>query len=157
MRVRALKRAIAYLRRSQEPEGSWFGRWGVNYIYGTSAALCGLAAAGISRSDPMGGRAILWVLLVQEPDGGRGEGVETYRNRSLMGRGMGTASQTAWALLGLIVYLSSDHPAIERGIRWLIDRQVNAGTPGVGAGTWEESESTGTGFPRHFYLRYHLY
>jgi squalene-hopene/tetraprenyl-beta-curcumene cyclase len=130
---------IAYLRANQEKEGSWFGRWGVNYIYGTS--------------DPIVGRGLAWLIKVQNADGGWGECLESYKHKKMMGMGDSTASQTAWALMGLLAHVKpSDElwkSSIEPGIQWLIDRQTN--------GTWEEREFTGTGFPRHFYLRYHMY
>jgi len=143
-------RAIAYLRRHQEPEGSWFGRWGVNYVYGTSIALSGLCAHGVRAEDPMVTAALAWLARVQNEDGGFGECLESYRERSLMGRGPSTASQTAWGLTGLLAFLPAHHEAVRRAVRWLVSRQVDPGT-------WEEREFTGTGFPNHFYIRYHLY
>jgi squalene-hopene/tetraprenyl-beta-curcumene cyclase len=143
-------RGIAYLRRSQEKEGSWFGRWGVNYVYGTSNVLCALSRQRIPADDPMITRAVAWLRSVQNADGGWGECLESYGNRALMGKGRSTASQTAWALMGLIAYVPADDPAIERGIAWLIAKQNTAGS-------WDEAEYTGTGFPNHFYLRYNLY
>jgi squalene-hopene/tetraprenyl-beta-curcumene cyclase len=150
----ASRRAVAYLRRSQEQEGSWFGRWGVNYVYGTSNVLNGLARYGLPAGDPMVERALRWLQSVQNRDGGFGEGLESYADRSAMGRGPSTASQTAWGVMGLLAYLPPGHPSVVRGIRWLVDRQLGAGPA---SGSWEEEEFTGTGFPRHFYLRYHLY
>jgi squalene-hopene/tetraprenyl-beta-curcumene cyclase len=141
---------IAYLRKTQEPEGSWFGRWGVNYIYGTSNVLCGLRQHGLPATDPMIARALAWLKSVQNPDGGWGEQVASYRDRSLMGRGTSTASQTAWALMALRSFLAPEDSALERGIEWLVTRQTQGGS-------WDEREFTGTGFPKHFYLRYHLY
>jgi squalene-hopene/tetraprenyl-beta-curcumene cyclase len=143
-------RGIAYLRKTQEPEGSWFGRWGVNYVYGTSNVLCALSRQRIGAADPMVARAVAWLRSVQNADGGWGECLESYGNRALMGKGRSTASQTAWALMGLLAYLPAEDPAIERGIAWLVATQ----TP---AGSWDEAEFTGTGFPNHFYLRYNLY
>jgi len=147
-------RAVAYLRRSQEPEGSWYGRWGVNYVYGTSNALNGLARAGVPASDPMVERALRWLEAVQNADGGFGEGLESYVDRSQMGRGPSTASQTAWGVLGLLAYRPPSDPAVARGVSWLVESQLSAGED---AGAWAEAEFTGTGFPRHFYIRYHLY
>jgi len=145
----ACDRGIEYLRRSQELEGSWYGRWGVNYLYGTSHALCGLSRQGISAEDPMVQRGLAWLKKVQNRDGGWGECLESYKTKRLMGVGDSTASQTAWALMGLLAYLKPGEASIEPGVRWLLEKQKN--------GTWEETEFTGTGFPNHFYLRYHMY
>ncbi len=150
----AARRGITYLRRSQEPEGSWFGRWGVNYVYGTSNALCGLARQGVAASDPMIVRALGWLESVQNADGGFGEGLASYAERSAMGRGPSTASQTAWGVMGLLAYRRPTSEAVARSLAWLVDRQLASGPA---AGSWDEAEFTGTGFPRHFYLRYHLY
>jgi squalene-hopene/tetraprenyl-beta-curcumene cyclase len=146
----ACRRGIAYLRRSQEEEGSWFGRWGVNYVYGTSNVLNGLACQGVPASDAMVTRALRWLESVQNEDGGFGEGLESYADRSAMGRGPSCASQTAWGAMGLLAYRPPSDPAVARAVAWLVDRQLPSGT-------WDEEEFTGTGFPRHFYLRYHLY
>lgn len=146
----AVRRALAYLRREQEPEGCWFGRWGVNYVYGTWSVLMGLAEAGVSRHDPLMTTATRWLLSVQNADGGWGESCDSYVDRSLMGRGDSTASQTAWALLGLIAAGQGSSPAVARGIQWLLDRQESSGT-------WREDHWTGTGFPGVLYLKYHLY
>jgi squalene-hopene/tetraprenyl-beta-curcumene cyclase len=150
----AAARALAYLRRSQEPEGSWFGRWGVNYVYGTSNVLNGLARAGVPGSDPMVARALRWLESVQNDDGGFGEGLESYADRSRMGQGPSTASQTAWGVMGLLAFRPASDRAVQRGVAWLVARQVEAGPA---SGSWREEEFTGTGFPRHFYIRYHLY
>ncbi len=151
----AIARGVSYLRRTQEPEGSWYGRWGVHYVYGTHAALCALSSLGVPRSDRQVTRALEWLVSVQNADGGFGESVLAYRDRAWMGRGASTPSQTAWALLALGGYLPHDHAAITRGVRWLCDRQVVGA--GAETGTWPEPEFTATGFPNHFYLRYHLY
>jgi len=151
----AIARGLSYLRRTQEPEGSWYGRWGVHYVYGTHAALCALSALGVPRGDRQVARALDWLVSVQNPDGGFGESVLAYRDRAQMGRGASTPSQTAWALLALLSYLPHDHAAITRAVRWLCARQVVGAGPE--AGTWSEPEFTATGFPNHFYLRYHLY
>lgn len=150
----ASRRGVAYLRRAQEPEGSWYGRWGVNYVYGTSNALNGLARQRVPASDPMVARALGWLDSVQNADGGFGEGLESYADRAAMGRGPSTASQTAWGVMGLLAYRSPEDAAVRRGIAWLVERQLGAGEA---EGSWEEEAFTGTGFPRHFYLRYHLY
>lgn len=149
-----VEKALDYLRKSQEPEGSWYGRWGVNYVYGTSNVLCGLTEARIPATDPMVKRALAWLKSKQNADGGWGECLESYSDRSLMGVGTSTASQTAWGVMGLLAYLPASDPAARRGVQWLISRQE---TQGELAGAWQEQEFTGTGFPNHFYLRYHYY
>ena len=146
----AIDRAVAYLRKTQESDGSWFGRWGVNYIYGTWQVLTGLAAVGIGPDDPAMTAGARWLLAYQQPCGGWGESPESYANPSLRGQGPVTASQTAWAVLGLIAAGLPHHPAVVRGVRYLLDTQRDEGT-------WDEREFTGTGFPRVFYLRYHWY
>ncbi|MGD9645620.1 MAG: prenyltransferase/squalene oxidase repeat-containing protein [Pirellulales bacterium] len=146
----AVDRAVAYLRATQEADGSWFGRWGVNYTYGTWLALSGLIEVGVDRADPMIVSGANWFLSYQQSCGGWGESPDSYDNPSLRGQGNPTASQTAWALLGLIASGHADHPAVTRGVRFLISRQLPDGS-------WDEPEFTGTGFPRVFYLRYHLY
>ncbi len=133
-------RALDYLKREQEEDGSWFGRWGVNYIYGTGAVLPALAAIGEDMTAPYVTSAADWLLTRQQANGGWGESCASYMDASMKGRGKATASQTAWALLGLIaVNRATDRDAIERGIVFLIERQKG--------GTWEEAEYTGTGFP----------
>jgi squalene-hopene/tetraprenyl-beta-curcumene cyclase len=112
--------------------------------------LCALSRQRIGAADPMVARAVAWLRSVQNADGGWGECLESYGNRALMGKGRSTPSQTAWALMGLLAYVPAEDPAVERGIAWLVAKQ----TP---AGSWEETEFTGTGFPNHFYLRYNLY
>jgi squalene-hopene/tetraprenyl-beta-curcumene cyclase len=145
-----MKAALAYLQREQMADGSWFGRWGVNYIYGTWSALCALNAIGLGAS-PMACRAADWLIAIQNPDGGWGEHCNSYR---LDYRGYephpSGASQTAWALIGLMAAGQCAHPAVARGISWLTDRQR-------GDGLWDEDHYTGGGFPRVFYLRYHGY
>ncbi len=143
-------RAVAYLRRAQERDGSWFGRWGVNYIYGTWQALAGLAGAGVSSRDPAVVAAANWLVAFQQDCGGWGESPDSYADPSQRGRGPATASQTAWAVMGLIAAGLGQHAAAVRGIRFLLQRQNSEGT-------WDETEFTGTGFPRVFYLRYHYY
>jgi squalene-hopene/tetraprenyl-beta-curcumene cyclase len=146
----AVDRAVAYLRKTQEADGSWFGRWGVNYVYGTWQAITGLAAAGVAVDDPAVVAGAHWLLAHQQPCGGWGESPRTYSQPQLRGQGTPTASQTAWAVMGLLAAGLEDHAAVKRGIRYLVDRQRDDGA-------WEEPEFTGTGFPRVFYLRYHYY
>jgi squalene-hopene/tetraprenyl-beta-curcumene cyclase len=143
-------RGVAYLRRTQEPDGGWFGRWGVNYIYGTWQALSGLAAVGVPWNDLAVVAGVNWLLEHQQPSGGWGETPESYARPELRGRGPVTASQTAWALLGLMAAGYTDQPAVARGVQWLLSTQREDGT-------WDEPEFTGTGFPQVFYLRYHYY
>jgi len=143
--------AIGFLRREQEPDGSWFGRWGTNYIYGTWSVLAGLNAAGISSEAPEIRRAVTWLLARQREDGGWGESGASYASDAPRGEAQySTASQTAWALLGLMAAGEAAHPAVRRGIAYLIDSQQ-------ADGGWDEPWYTAVGFPRVFYLRYHGY
>jgi squalene-hopene/tetraprenyl-beta-curcumene cyclase len=146
----AVDRAVAYMRRTQEVDGCWFGRWGVNYIYGTWQALVGLAAVGLKPDDPTIAAAVNWLLAYQQPSGGWGESPASYADPRLRGQGPATASQTAWALLGLIAAGHARGSAAARGARYLLREQRSDGT-------WHEPEFTGTGFPQVFYLRYHYY
>ena len=146
----AVDRAVAYMRQTQEPDGSWFGRWGVNYIYGTWQALTGLVAVGVPVTDPAVVAGAQWLMAHQRPNGGWGESPDTYTDARLRGQGPTTASQTAWAVLGLLAAGMEDHPAVARAVRYLLENQQPDGT-------WNEPEFTGTGFPRVFYLRYHYY
>ena len=143
--------AVAYLRRTQHPEGSWYGRWGMNFIYGTWSVLCALNAVGVSHQDPMIRKAADWLVSVQNEDGGWGEDAVSYRldYRGLQ-RAPSTASQTAWALLALLAAGEVANPVVTRGIEYLIATQSEKGT-------WDEERYTATGFPRVFYLRYHGY
>jgi squalene-hopene/tetraprenyl-beta-curcumene cyclase len=146
-----MKAAIAWLEREQEDEGSWFGRWGVNYVYGTWSVLCALGRAGIDRSHPMVAKAITWLNAIQNADGGWGESCDSYAlDRKGHEPAPSTASQTAWAVLGLMAVGEVDSPAVERGIGWLIANQA-------ADGLWGQELYTGGGFPRVFYLRYHGY
>lgn len=145
----AVRRAVRYLRREQTPEGAWYGRWGVNYIYGTSGVLRALETVGLAKED-FSQRAAKWLRLVQNPDGGFGESIASYKDPSLKGKGASTASQTAWGLIGLLAAGSPSDPAVARAVHYLLDRQ-NAD------GTWDEDLWTGTGFPCVFYLKYHFY
>jgi squalene-hopene/tetraprenyl-beta-curcumene cyclase len=148
---RALARALRFLRRTQESDGSWYGRWGMNYIYGTWSSLCALGAAGVGPEAPEVQRAVQWLESIQNPDFGWGEDGDSYK---LGYRGyepaLSTASQTAWALLGLMAAGGVDRPAVERGVRYL---QRTQGSDGL----WPEPRFTAVGFPRVFYLRYHGY
>ena len=145
-----MARALAYLRREQEAEGSWFGRWGTNYIYGTWSVLCALNAAGVAGEDAAVRRAVEWLCSVQREDGGWGEDEETYRDAPHGRYKESTPSHTAWAVLGLMAAGVVDHPAVARGVAWLVDRQR-------GDGEWDELPYNAVGFPRVFYLRYHGY
>jgi squalene-hopene/tetraprenyl-beta-curcumene cyclase len=135
----------------QETDGSWFGRWGTNYIYGTWSALCALNAAGVDRQSPAVRRAVGWLVRIQNPDGGWGEDADSYK---LDYKGHepapSTASQTAWALLALMAAGEVDHPAVARGVSYLLRTQGQYGF-------WPEERFTATGFPRVFHLRYHGY
>jgi squalene-hopene/tetraprenyl-beta-curcumene cyclase len=142
-------RARAFLRHDQTPDGSWFGRWGVNYVYGTSGVLRALEALGLAAL-PEAKRAADWLRSVQNSDGGFGESILSYADSSLKGKGKSTPSQTAWGLIGLLAVVGPDDAAVERAVAWLIARQNTDGT-------WDEDEFTGTGFPCVFYLKYHLY
>jgi squalene-hopene/tetraprenyl-beta-curcumene cyclase len=146
-----LRAGLDYLEREQMPDGSWFGRWGVNYIYGTWSALCALGAAGLGDATPSVAKAVAWLIAIQNEDGGWGEDCSSYK---LDYRGYesapSTASQTAWALLGLMAAGGVDHPAVARGIDWLRRNQD-------ASGLWRQDAYTGGGFPRVFYLRYHGY
>ena len=138
---------LAYLRRTQRPWGSWYGRWGVNHVYGTWCVIAALTALGSGADLVRAGTD--WLLSVQNPDGGWGETCHSYVDESFAGVGRSTASQTAWAALSLQAGGLGDHPACRTGLDFLRDRQAES--------TWDEPEFTGTGFPRDFYINYHLY
>jgi squalene-hopene/tetraprenyl-beta-curcumene cyclase len=146
-----MKAALEWLRKDQHPEGSWWGRWGVNYIYGTWSVLCALNAAGVDPANAMVRRAVRWLVTIQNSDGGWGESCDSY---DLARKGHepapSIASQTAWALLGLMAAGEVDHPAVARGVAWLERHQAEDGL-------WGQEHYTGGGFPRVFYLRYHGY
>jgi squalene-hopene/tetraprenyl-beta-curcumene cyclase len=147
----AIQRAIEYLRTTQLADGSWYGRWGMNYIYGTWSVLCALNAAGLNHDGPEFRKAVAWLLQIQNADDGWGEDGSSYRlDYRAYEPAPSTASQTAWALLALMAAGEVDHPAVERGIAYLTRMQG-------GGGFWEEPRYTATGFPRVFYLRYHGY
>jgi squalene-hopene/tetraprenyl-beta-curcumene cyclase len=149
-RDEALRRGLEWLGAHQEPDGSYWGRWGVNYVYGTGAAVPALIAAGVAPKDPRVAAAVGWLLGHQNPDGGWGEDLRSYVEPGWKGRGASTASQTAWALLALLAAGERDNPATARGVDWLVAHQSEEGT-------WEEPWFTGTGFPWDFSLNYHLY
>ena len=147
----AVADGVAYLRRTQLAEGSWYGRWGLNYIYGTWSVLCALNAAGVDHQDPTMRKAVDWLVSIQNPDGGWGEKATSYRlDYSGFDGAPTTASQTAWALLALMAAGEVEHPAVARGVEYLKSTQTEKGL-------WDEQRYTATGFPRVFYLRYHGY
>ena len=146
----AARRGVVWLLKNQEPDGSWFGRWGANYIYGTGAAVPALIAAGVRPSKPAIRRAVTWLEARQNLDGGWGEDLRSYDDPALAGRGTSTASQTAWALLALLAAGEEHGAAVGRGIGWLARTQR-------ADGSWDEPQYTGTGFPGDFYINYHLY
>jgi squalene-hopene/tetraprenyl-beta-curcumene cyclase len=147
-------RGVEYLLREQEDDGSWFGRWGVNHVYGTAAALPALEAVGLGPDHPALRRAVAWLEAHQNPDGGFGEDCRSYdrgeAGERWRGRGVSTPSQTAWALMGLVSAGAARSPAAARAAAWLCEAQR-------ADGDWDEEAFTGTGFPRDFMIRYHLY
>jgi squalene-hopene/tetraprenyl-beta-curcumene cyclase len=144
------RRALGFIRKTQRRDGPWYGRWGVNYIYGTWSVLRGLAAVGEDCSSEYVRRAVAWLESRQNPDGGWGETLASYDDPALAGRGDSIPSQTAWGLLALFAARRTEGPVVESGIRYLIETQGEDGS-------WEDPFWNGTGFPRVFYLRYHLY
>ena len=145
-----VRKALRYLREQQEEDGSWFGRWGVNYIYGTWQVLRGLRALNINMDQPWIIKGRTWLESVQRNDGGWGERCNTYDDPVFKGQGPSTASQTAWAVMALCAFDDPNRPALKSGIQYLIDTQNPDGS-------WTEHEITGTGFPRVFYLKYDMY
>jgi squalene-hopene/tetraprenyl-beta-curcumene cyclase len=141
--------ALRYLERTQEADGSWYGRWGMNYIYGTWSVLNALGAARVDSRSPVVRRAVEWLVQCQNPDGGWGEDARSYDHNGYEAS-PSTASQTAWALLGLMAVGEERHPAVGGGITYLLESQASDGF-------WLEERYTATGFPRVFYLRYHGY
>lgn len=145
----AVERALLYLRQTQTAEGAWYGRWGVNYVYGTSGVLRAMEALGCNRGVECQ-RGAQWLKSVQNADGGWGESCRSYQDEKLKGVGKSTASQTAWGLIGLLATLGPEDVAVKRAVEWLEEHQNEDGS-------WDEDEFTGTGFPCVFYLKYHLY
>jgi len=143
------RRGVEWLLSNQEPDGSWFGRWGVNHVYGTGAVIPALTAAGVLPTAEPIRRAVRWLEEVQNEDGGWGEDCRSYDDPAWVGRGVSTPSQTAWALLALDA-AGERTTAVRRGLRWLVDHQLPDGG-------WDEDHHTGTGFPSDFYIKYHLY
>ncbi|WP_405983899.1 squalene--hopene cyclase [Streptomyces sp. NBC_00872] len=144
------RRGIEWLLAEQETSGAWFGRWGVNYVYGTGSVVPALTAAGLPPSHPAIRRAVRWLESVQNADGGWGEDLRSYHDTEWAGRGATTASQTAWALLALLAAGERESKAVERGIAYLAETQREDGS-------WDEPYFTGTGFPWDFSINYHLY
>ena len=145
----AIRRGVAYLKRVQETDGSWYGRWGVDYIYGTFLALRGLQAAGEDENEAYILRAAEWIRSIQNADGGWGESCESYDRHTFVGA-RSTPSQTAWAILALLAGGDQTTNSLHKGVEYLIETQKHDGS-------WDEALSTGTGFPGVFYLKYHLY
>ncbi|MFP5235938.1 MAG: squalene--hopene cyclase [Acidobacteriota bacterium] len=154
-----IQKAIRFILKEQEPDGSWFGRWGVNYIYGTFLVLRGLDAIGFDHNEPQVQQAAEWIRSVQNADGGWGETCGSYDDPNLRGTGVSTPSQTAWALLGLLAAGDDRSDSIAKGVRWLLERQREDGgwDEAMGEGAQRESIITGTGFPKVFYLAYTMY
>ncbi len=146
----ALGRAVRFLKARQQPDGTWYGRWGCNYIYGTYLALTGLAAVGEDLSAERYQRAARWLAQRQNPDGGWGELPDSYDDPGVKGQGPSTPSQTAWALMGLLACGEAESETVRHGVRFLLATQQDDGS-------WKDEYWTGTGFPKVFYLRYHLY
>jgi len=146
----AVKKAIAFVQKEQEADGSWFGRWGVNYIYGTMLVLRGLEAIGVDHHEPCVQQAAEWLRMTQNADGGWGETCGSYDDPNVKGQGSSTASQTAWAVMGLLAASDTRSDSVARGIAFLLRTQNKDGS-------WSEDAYTGTGFPRVFYLMYHMY
>ena len=145
-----IQRAIDFILKQQEPDGSWFGRWGCNYIYGTALVLRGLEAIGVDNHEPHVQQAAEWLRSIQNSDGGWGETMGSYDDPTLRGQGETTASQTAWAIMGLLAAGDTRSDSVARGVADLLRTQQ-------GNGSWRDGQYTGTGFPRVFYLKYHMY
>jgi squalene-hopene/tetraprenyl-beta-curcumene cyclase len=145
-----VRKAIDFVLKEQEPDGAWFGRWGCNYLYGTFLVLRGLEAMGVDRNEPFILQAAEWIRMVQNPDGGWGESLWSYHDPNQRGVGESTCSQTAWACLGLMAAGDLRSGSVDRGIAYLLAHQRKNGS-------WWEKQHTGTGFPKVFYLKYHMY
>jgi squalene-hopene/tetraprenyl-beta-curcumene cyclase len=156
---RRVEKAIRFIYSEQEPDGSWFGRWGVNYLYGTFLVLRGLEAIGVWNHEPQIQQAAEWIRMVQNADGGWGESCASYDDPVTRGIGPSTPSQTAWAILGLLSAGDTRSDSVAKGVRWLLERQLPDGSwdESMGEGASRQAVVTGTGFPRVFYLSYHLY
>jgi squalene-hopene/tetraprenyl-beta-curcumene cyclase len=154
-----VEKAIQFIFSQQEPDGSWFGRWGVNYIYGTFLVLRGLDAIGVDHHEPQIQQGAEWIRMVQNADGGWGETCGSYDDPDTRGVGPSTPSQTAWALLGLLAAGDDRSDSLAKGVRWLMSRQQPDGSwdESMGEGKLRQSIITGTGFPRVFYLAYTMY
>src|ERR1700757_851708 len=150
LKDKPVQHAIAFIKREQEPDGSWFGRWGVNYIYGTMLVLRGFEAIGVDYHEPCVQQAVEWLRMMQNPDGGWGETCGSYDDPTTKGVGPGTASQPPWAVMGLLAANDTRSDSLQRGIAYLLKTQRRDGS-------WDEPCFTGTGFPRVFYLKYHMY
>jgi squalene-hopene/tetraprenyl-beta-curcumene cyclase len=144
-----VQRGLKFLLQDQCEDGSWFGRWGVNYVYGTSGVLRALETVSLTAKEYCQ-RAVRWLRTVQKSDGSFGESLRSYHDPSTKGQGNSTASQTAWGLIGLLAASEPAEPAIAKAVSYLVQQQNDDGS-------WSESEFTGTGFPCVFYLKYHLY
>jgi squalene-hopene/tetraprenyl-beta-curcumene cyclase len=146
----AVDRAVEFIKGQQDPSGAWWGRWGVNFVYGTFQVLAGLQSVGLDMQVEWVQKAAGWLMSVQKPDGSFGETCGSYDDPKLKGIGESTASQTAWGTMGLMAVLGANHPAVKRGVAWLVENQA-------AHGGWDEEPFTGTGFPKVFYMKYHLY
>jgi squalene-hopene/tetraprenyl-beta-curcumene cyclase len=154
-----VEKAIRFILKEQEPDGSWFGRWGVNYLYGTFLVLRGLEAIGFDHNEPQMQQGAEWIRMVQNPDGGWGETCGSYDDPDTRGIGPSTPSQTAWAMLGLLAAGDDRSDSVAKGVRWLLERQRADGSwdESMGEGPTRQGIITGTGFPKVFYLAYTMY
>jgi squalene-hopene/tetraprenyl-beta-curcumene cyclase len=147
---RQVRQVVDFIKSKQEVNGSWWGRWGVNYIYGTWLALFGLRSIGEDMNQPFIHRAVSWYEEKQNEDGGWGETCGSYTDPLQAGKGKSTVSQTAWAVMGMLAAGEVKNSAVKRGVEFLLNRQETSGS-------WYEDEFTGAGFPGHFYIKYHMY